>query len=186
MGYALSQGFVLAAMFAYISGSPFVLQNIFGVSPQMFSLFFAVNGLGIIIASQVTGRLAGRISETKLLVTGLGLASLSGIMLLVMIFIGAGLYTILPPLFLVVSSVGIVTTAGFSLAMQNQGQSAGSASSLLGLLSFIFGGIVSPLVGLGGSHTAIPMGIVIAAAATGSILSYALLIGLRKLPIEER
>ncbi|MCG6183480.1 MFS transporter, partial [Anoxybacillus sp. LAT_26] len=80
-----------------------VLQNIYGVTPQMFSLVFAMNGLGIIIAGQVTGRLAGRVSESRLLVTGLGLASLGGLSLLVVFIVGAGLPAVLPPLFLVVS-----------------------------------------------------------------------------------
>ncbi|MCP1354009.1 multidrug effflux MFS transporter [Aneurinibacillus migulanus] len=176
MGYALSQGLVLAAMFGYISGSPFVLQNIYGVSPQTFSILFAINGLGIIIASQITGRLAGKVSETRLLVTGLGLAALGGIILLAMILIGAGLLSVMIPLFFVVSSVGIVTTTGFSLAMQNQERSAGSASALLGLLPFIFGAIAAPLVGLGGSHTAVPMGIVIAVSEVGAIVCYALMV----------
>ncbi|TRY28257.1 multidrug effflux MFS transporter [Brevibacillus sp. LEMMJ03] len=180
MGYALTQGLVTAAMFAYIAGSPFVLQNIYGVTPQMFSLVFAMNGLGIIIAGQVTGRLAGRVSESRLLVTGLGLASLGGLSLLVVFIVGAGLPAVLPPLFLVVSSVGIVSTTCFSLAMQRQGGSAGSASALLGLLSFIAGGIAAPLVGLGGSGTAAPMGIVIAAAEIGALLCYAVLIHRRK------
>ncbi|MFD0677859.1 MULTISPECIES: multidrug effflux MFS transporter [unclassified Paenibacillus] len=172
MGIALSQGLVVAAMFAYISGSPFVIQNIYGATPQMFSLFFAINGLGIIIASQTAGRLVSRIGEMKLLVSGLLIALLGGIMLLIMILAGAGLAAVLPCLFLVVSSVGIVTTAGFSLAMQNQKQAAGSASALLGVLSFIFGGIVAPLVGLGGEGTAVPMGIVIASAEIGAVLCY--------------
>lgn len=176
MGYALSQGLVVAAMFAYISGSPFVLQNIYGATPQLFSLFFAINGLGIIIATQITGKLAGRISETKLFVSGLWLACLGGTILLSMILIGAGLLAILLPLFVVVSSVGVVTTVGFSLAMQNQQQAAGSASALLGVLSFIFGGLVAPLVGIGGSQTAIPMGIVIAITDIGAMVCYAILI----------
>jgi DHA1 family bicyclomycin/chloramphenicol resistance-like MFS transporter len=176
MGYALSQGLVVAAMFAYISGSSFVIQDIFGASPQMYSLIFAMNGFGIIIAGQITGRLAGRISEKRLFVSGLGLAAFGGITLLAAIAAGAGLYAILPPLFIVVSCVGIVSTAGFSLAMQNYGQSAGSAAALLGLLSFIFGGIVAPLVGIGGSHTSVPMGIVIAAADVGSVLCYIILV----------
>ncbi len=176
MGYALAQGFVLAGMFAYISGSPFVLQNIFGVSPQLFSLFFGINSIGIIIAGQITGRLAGRIHEKKLLVTGLALAFVGGILLLIMILIGAGLYTILLPMFVVVSSVGIVGTSSFSLAMQDQAKSAGSAAALIGLLSFVFGGFMAPLVGLGGSHTAIPMGITIAVAETAAILSYFFLV----------
>jgi DHA1 family bicyclomycin/chloramphenicol resistance-like MFS transporter len=176
MGYALSQGLVVAAMFAYISGSSFVIQDIFGASPQMYSLIFAMNGFGIIIAGQITGRLAGRISEKRLFVSGLGLAAFGGITLLAVIAAGAGLYAILPPLFIVVSCVGIVSTAGFSLAMQNYGQSAGSAAALLGLLSFIFGGILAPLVGIGGSHTSVPMGIVIAAADAGSVLCYIILV----------
>ncbi|MCI1696094.1 multidrug effflux MFS transporter [Aneurinibacillus aneurinilyticus] len=176
MGYALSQGLVLAAMFGYISGSPFVLQNIYGVSPQTFSVLFAINGLGIIIASQITGRLAGKVSETRLLVTGLGLAALGGILLLIMILIGARLLAVMIPLFFVVSSVGVVTTTGFSLAMQNQERSAGSASALLGLLPFVFGAIAAPLVGLGGSHTAVPMGIVIAVSEVGAIVCYALMV----------
>ncbi|WP_207637564.1 multidrug effflux MFS transporter [Desulfotruncus alcoholivorax] len=175
MGYALPQGLVVAAMFAYISGSPFVIQDIFGASPQLFSIFFAINGLGIIIAGQITGRLAGRISVAKLFVIGLGMASIGSVSLLIMILIGAGLSGILPTLFVVVSSVGIVGTAGSSLAMENYGHSAGSAAALLGLLSFIFGAFVAPLVGLGGRSTAVPMGVVIAVADVGSLVFYAVL-----------
>jgi DHA1 family bicyclomycin/chloramphenicol resistance-like MFS transporter len=172
MGYALPQGLVMAAMFAYISGSPFVIQNIFGASPQLFSMFFAINGLGIIIAGQITGKLASRIEETKLFLSGLVLASIGSISLLTMILFRAGLTAILIPLFVVVSSVGIVSTAGSSLAMENYGESAGSASALLGLFSFVIGAIVAPLVGLGGGNTAVPMGIVIAITDVGAILSY--------------
>lgn len=175
MGYALPQGLVMAAMFAYISGSPFVIQDIYGASPQLFSVFFAINGLGIIIAGQITGKLAGRINGVKLYVSGLILASLGGISLLSVILLGIGLKGILPSLFVVVSSVGVVTTAGSSLAMENYGHSAGSASALLGLLSFIFGAIIAPLVGLGGSNTAIPMGLVIAAVEISSFLFYVIL-----------
>jgi DHA1 family bicyclomycin/chloramphenicol resistance-like MFS transporter len=165
-------------MFAYISGSPFVLQNIFGVSPQGFSLFFAVNAIGLILASQITGRLVGRISETKLLTVGVGYAALGGIALITTILLGMGLVGIVPSLFVVVSSVGIVATTCFSLAMQNQARSAGSASALLGVIPFVLEATVAPLVGIGGSVTAVPMGIVIAICDTGALLSYFLLVRL--------
>jgi DHA1 family bicyclomycin/chloramphenicol resistance-like MFS transporter len=177
MGYAWSQGLVMAAMFGYIAGSPFVLQELYGVSPQGFSLVFAMNGVGIILAAQITGRLVGRISETGLLLTGLTMAAIAGITLLGAIVSGAGLVFVVIPLFFVVSSVGVVSTTSFSLAMQNQAKSAGSAAGLLGLLPFIFGAIVAPLVGLGGSGTAVPMGIVIATADLGAIMCYWLLVG---------
>lgn len=176
VGLALCQGFISAAMFAYISGSPFVLQDIFGVSPQTFGLIFAANGIGIIIAGQVTGRLAGRVSERKLFRSGIALATVGGSVLLLAIVSGGGLGFILPPLFIVVSCVGIVGTAGASMALQNYGHAAGSASALLGLLSYILGALVIPLVGIMGSGTAVPMGIVIFGADMGAVLCYLLLV----------
>ncbi|PQP81122.1 MFS transporter [Paenibacillus sp. PCH8] len=177
MGYALTQGFVAAGMFAYIAGSPFVLQKIYGVSPQMFSLCFAINGLGIILASQIAGRLAGKVSETRLLIAGLLTAALGGTSLLITILAGGNLISVLIPLFLVVSSVGLVNTASFALAMADQANSAGSASALIGVMTFLLGGIVAPLVGLGGEGTAVPMGIVIACADLGALVIYFLLVG---------
>ena len=78
-------------------------------------MFFGINGIGIIIAGQITGQLAGRIHESKLLIAGLTMAFIGGISLLTAILLDGGLYTILPPLFLVVSSVGVVGTSSFSL-----------------------------------------------------------------------
>lgn len=176
IGYTLAQGLVFAAMFAYISGSPFVLQSIYGLSPQGFSLFFAINGIGIIIATQITGRLSGRIPESKMLKFGLGLACVSSLSLFAMIIISAGLIAILIPLFFVVSSVGVVSTTCFSLAMQNQGRSAGSASALLGLMSFIAGATVAPFVGIAGEHTPVPMGIAIAVCNVAAVICYVFLV----------
>lgn len=182
MGYALSQGFVTASMFAYISGSSFVLQNIFAVTPQVYSLIFAVNGIGIIITGQIAGRLAGKVSETKLLLSGLLLCTMGGVLLLLTILMGGGLIPILICLFAVVSSVGIVGATSFSLAMQDQGEAAGSASALIGLIPLLLGSCVAPLVGLGGVDSALPMAIVIACTGVLSILSYLLLVK-RGIPI---
>ncbi|MNZ60813.1 Bicyclomycin resistance protein [compost metagenome] len=176
MGYALSQGFVTASMFAYISGSSFVLQNIFAVTPQVYSLIFAVNGIGIIITGQIAGRLAGKVSETKLLLSGLLLCTMGGILLLLTVLVGGGLIPILICLFAVVSSVGIVGATSFSLAMQDQGETAGSASALIGLIPLLLGSCVAPLVGLGGVESALPMAIVMACTGIFSILSYVLLV----------
>ncbi|CAH0120523.1 Bicyclomycin resistance protein [Paenibacillus sp. CECT 9249] len=187
MGYACAQGFVSAAMFSYISGSPFVLQNIYGASPQAFSIFFAVNGLGLILATQLTGRLAARFHESRLFLAGLLLSLCGGLGLLAMILVKAPLFTVLLFLFVSVSSTGMVNTAGFSLAMQSQGKSAGSASALLGLLPFIAGSAASPLVGIAGSQTAVPMGIVIACCALGAMGCYRFMIrqGKRE-PVRQR
>lgn len=142
----------------------------------MFSFIFAINSVGIMLASQITGKLAGRIRESKLFVFGILTSFLGGIVLLGLILFHTSLYVILVPLFFVVSSVGIVNTSGFALAMEKQGKNAGSASALLGLLSFSLGAIAAPMVGIGGERTAIPMGIVIVCAGSAAVLSYLLLI----------
>lgn len=172
IGYAFAQGFVYASMFSYISGSPFVLQNIYGLSPQQFSLFFAINGIGLIIATQTTGRLAGKIHERKMLMFGLGLASINSLFLFSMILLKAHLAFILIPLFFVISSVGIIGTTCFSLAMQNQGRSPGRASALLGVLSFIFGAIVAPIVGISELNTDFSMGLSIFICNLSAIFCY--------------
>ena len=174
MGFALAQGFITAAMFAYISGSPFVLQNIFGLSAQKYSLVFALNGVGIIIATQVTGRLAGKVKEVKLLQIGLSLALLGGILLMTTILFDFGLISTMIAFFLSVSSVGMVNTTSFALAMKNQQKNAGSASALIGLLPFILGSLAAPLVGIGGEDSALSLGIVIIGSQLIALFSYLL------------
>lgn len=177
MGYALAQGLIVAGMFGYISASPFVLQNIYGLSAQAFSFCFAVNGLGIIIAAQITGRLAGRFGEAALLRCGLLISLTASLILFLSIAFHAPLMFVLIPLFIVVSCIGVVTTSGGSLAMQSQGKSAGSASALLGLLPFILGAAAAPLVGIAGSHTAMPMAVVIVCCNISAVICFKSLAG---------
>jgi MFS transporter, DHA1 family, multidrug resistance protein len=184
IGIALSLALVGAVLFAYISGSSFVLQNVYGASPLVYSLIFAINGIGIGVASQVTGKLAGRISETKLFVAGIAMAFIGSITLLILLVLQAGLYFILPPLLIAASSIGVVSTTGNSLALQNQGKIAGSASALLGLLQFLFAGIVAPLTGLGNSP-ALSMGMVMTVVSIASILSFLLLVNRKRSKIHQ-
>ena len=160
LGISFTQSLIMSSMFAYIAGSPFILQNIYGVSPQQFSLIFALNGLGIIIAAQISGRIAAKVDEVKIMLFGV-LLSLIGSLLLIIVVVGnLSLPVIIIALFMVVSSIGFVSPTAFSLGLKNQKKSAGSASAFLGLLTFIGGAIVSPLVGLGGEHIAWPLALV--------------------------
>ncbi|ARK25107.1 MFS transporter [Sporosarcina sp. P37] len=172
MGIALTQGLIMSSMFAYIAGSPFVLQNLYDVTAQQFSLFFALNGVGIITAAQVTGRLAGRIHEVKFLRTGVLISFAGSILLLLTVWNKWPLAVIACALFMVVASVGMVSTSSFSLAMQSQGKSAGSAAAFLGLLPFIGGATVSPLTGLAGDSSAWPLSIVVLTCSAGAVVIF--------------
>ncbi|HWO66266.1 MAG TPA: multidrug effflux MFS transporter [Umezawaea sp.] len=171
VGYALASGLMFAAMFAYISGSSFALQGVYGLSPQQFSLVFGLNGVGIILAGFVNRRLVGRFSEHALLHSGLLLAAVSGLSVLAAVFLGLGLIGLLVPLFFLVSAIGLVMPNATSLALADQARSAGSASALLGVLQFVIGGgLATPLVGLGGPGTALPMAAVIAGFSVLALL----------------
>jgi DHA1 family bicyclomycin/chloramphenicol resistance-like MFS transporter len=176
LGYALAGGLAFAAMFAYISGSPFVLQNIYGMSPQAFSLIFAVNSLGIVAFGQVSGMLAGRLRMITLLRAGLGVSMLGGLLLVVAVFAGLGLPGVLPALFLVVSAIGLTMPNSIALALSGRPANiAGSASALFGLLQYVVGAAAAPLVGLAGSRSAAPMAIVIAGSAAAAIVVLAVM-----------
>lgn len=182
-GYALTQAFIIAGIFAYVSGISFVYQNIYGVSPQGFSLLFGVNGIALIIGTQSVGRLSDMISEKTFLKIGLLIANTSAVLLLVAIFLKAPLFLFAVPVFFFVSSIAIISTTSFSLAMETQGHIAGSASALLGVLPFILGSLTAPLVGLAGENSAVPMGIIIFLASFLAFLSYYGLVRKASLPV---
>ena len=177
VGYALSCGLAFAAMFAYISGSPFVLQDIYGLSPQLFSVMFGANALGLMTAGQINGRLVGRVPLTRLLAAGLTATATGGMALLAVIISGGiGLVGILPSLFVVVSSLGFVLPNATALALSGHPRSAGSASALLGVLQFAIGAAAAPLVGAFGSRTALPMSVVMATLGVCALVTFALLV----------
>ncbi|HEY8480083.1 MAG TPA: multidrug effflux MFS transporter [Spirillospora sp.] len=171
-GYALTIGLVFGAMFTYISGSPFVLQGIYGMSPQTYGIAFGANALGIITFSQVSGRLAGRVPLRLLLAAGLALIATGGTLLLVAVLTGAGLYVVLPSLFVITSGQGFVLPNATALALSSESaaQAAGSGSALLGVAQFALGGAAAPLAGIAGPDTAVPMAASIAGLGTLAFL----------------
>jgi DHA1 family bicyclomycin/chloramphenicol resistance-like MFS transporter len=175
VGYGLSGGLAFAAMFAYISGSPFVLEGIYGVSPQQFSLIFGANALGIVTTGQISARLVGRFGPRRLLAGGLGTVVLGSLVLCAAVISGVGLVGVLPALFLTVASVGLIGPNAAALALADHPRTAGSASALLGVLQFVIGGVVGPLVGVAGTGTALPMALIIAGCGSGAVLAFALL-----------
>ena len=172
LGHCLMQCSTFAAFFAYISGSPFVFQNVYGVSAQTFSGIFALNGIGLMLGGIIAGRLAGRIADTSILRYGILQACVGSAILLVCLLLHASLPIILFILFLTISMLSIIASSSFSLAMQSQGKAAGSAAALIGFFSAISGGIMAPLVGIAGSHNAIPMGVIMLLGYLGATVFF--------------
>jgi DHA1 family bicyclomycin/chloramphenicol resistance-like MFS transporter len=168
--YAVVMGLAFAAMFSYIAGSSFVLEDIHGVSPQTFGVIFAVNAFGIVLFSQASRALVGRVSPQRLLLVGVAASAAAGTALLLIVLAGgAGLPGILPCLFVSVSSLGLIIPNATALALTDYPQAAGSASALLGMLQFGFGALAAPLVGVAGRGTAVPMALMMAAFGVGAL-----------------
>ncbi len=177
VGCTLASGLAFAAMFAYIAGSPFVLQDIYSLSPAQFSAVFAVNALGLVLAGQASSPLIARRGPRPVLGAGLVTGAVGGVALLTVVLLGGiGLVGILPALFLVVASIGIVFPSGTALALEGSPSTAGSASGLLGLAQFAVGAISAPLVGVAGKGTARPMAIVIVTCSLGAVAAFWLLV----------
>lgn len=171
MGYALTVGFIHGGSFAYVSGTPFVYQDIYGVSPQVFSILFGINGLAIISGSFIIGRFGGIIHEKSLLRMAVITAMIATAVLLTMTMIHGPLATLVISIFIYMITIGMVLTSTFTLAMERQGHRAGSASALLGMLPLLLGSIVSPLVGIN-ETTAIPMGAIMFVTAVIGALAF--------------
>lgn len=162
----LAAGLLFAAMFAYISGSTFVLQDLYGLSPQGFSGVFGANSVAIVASVQVAGRLAGsgRVRPERLLAIGLVTAMTGTGVLLASALLDVGLAGILTGLVVTVIGVGLVLPSATTLTLADHPEHAGSASALLGTAQFLVGAGVAPLVGLAGSRSAVPMASAMAAS----------------------
>ncbi|MFC5252592.1 Bcr/CflA family multidrug efflux MFS transporter [Streptomyces nigrescens] len=163
-GYALVGAFAFAALFAYISASPFVVQEIYGASPQTFGLLFGINSVGLVAVGQINGKLlVGRVGLDKVLGTGLAVIALAATALLLMsagVFGHVGLVPTAAGLFVLMAAMGLVMPSTNTLALLRTPHAAGSASALLGTSTFLLGSVASPLVGIAGERTAVPMALV--------------------------
>ncbi|GAB2900070.1 Bcr/CflA family multidrug efflux MFS transporter [Streptomyces mayteni] len=163
-GHLLVGGLTFAGLFAYVAASPFVIQEIYGASPQTFSLLFMINSIGLVIMSQVNGKiLVGRVATHRIMATGHALLLVSAAALLLMtsgILGDVGLVPIAAGLFVLMGSMPLVLPNANTEGLERTPHAAGSASALLGASQFFVGAIASPLVGVAGEDTAVPMAVV--------------------------
>ncbi|MEU6236850.1 multidrug effflux MFS transporter [Kitasatospora sp. NPDC047058] len=175
LGLVLTSTFAFGALFGYISGSSVVLQHVYHVSPQAYSLLFGVNSLAIVAVTQLNGRvLARRFTPVALMLAGLGTAVAAGVALVLVTAVwDLGLLGVCPALFVLMGSLGVVlpNTAAHALSLVAP-QAAGSASALIGTGNFLCGAVVAPLSSLGGKPSAVLLAVVVLACALLATASY--------------
>ena len=167
-------GLMMSAMFAYVSGSSFVLQDGYGLDEVAFGLVFGLNAAGLTVASQLNPLMIRKLGVLNVLSGAMLVGLLAAATLVLVGLTGAGgLVGVLLPLAVVVASVGLSLPNTPALALTRHGEAAGTAAAMLGAVQFGVGALVAPLVGLFGSTTAVPMGaVMVGVTALASLLMF--------------
>ena len=183
LGAALIGGMTFTGLFGYLSTSSFLFQDVYGFSPQEFGILFGVNSVGVIIGVQTSSRLMrGPVPPQWILAGTTTVQFLLAGAIMTLDASGAGLWGTLIPLWFFILACGFAFPAVQVLALAHHGAEAGTAASLLGALNFGLAGAISPLIGLMGVGSAVPMAFVMALAALVSIVALWALVRPRSVP----
>src|SRR3954451_2741981 len=173
--YLLVFGFSMGAIFAYVATSAFVLQSMNGLSPTAYSIDFAVNAVGLTAATLVAANLSATVSTRAIVGAGLATTAVATAVLVVGALAGMPLPFALVGFLVLMSAQGLVGPNVGALASAQVPDEPGTGSALLGFLQWFMAGIIAPLVGLGGEHTAIPMASVLVLLTVVSAIALAVL-----------
>ena len=178
-------GSMMAAMFAYVSGASFVLQDGFGLDARTFGIVFGVNAAGLTLTAQLNPVLLRWFSVRQVLSGAIVAAMCSASVLLVVGLTGVGgLLAVLVPMGLLVSTAGLALPNTPALALTRHGEAAGAAAAVLGCVQFGIGAVVAPLVGAFGSTTAAPMGaVMLAVTSLAALLMFGVVHRERRPPV---
>ena len=149
-----------------------VLQEVYGASPQLYGVLFAVNALFLVAGAQVNAHLLTTRSPRALLRVGVATMVAAGLALLAVVSLPElGLAAVMVPFMLLMLSWSFIQANALALALVDHPDMAGTAAALLGVGQYAFGALTAPLVGLGGEGTAVPMAIVITICGLGAAVA---------------
>ncbi|WP_082598863.1 MULTISPECIES: multidrug effflux MFS transporter [unclassified Kitasatospora] len=176
-GYVLTSAFSFGALFAYVGGSSVVLQSEYQISPQTYSLIFAVNSVAVVGFSQLNGRvLVQRLPMNRLMPIGLVATLLAGLALVLFTTVwDLGLAGVWPALFLLMAGMGMVLPNSSAQALTMAPHAAGSASALIGVSTFTCGALVAPLSSLGERPSVALLGVVVAGCGAIALTAFVVL-----------
>ncbi len=162
LGYLLPDTALRAGMFAYIAGSPFVFMELLEIPTKFYGVIFGLNGLGLMLASQVNRRLLNKFTPEKILRVSVRVAAIASLVVFLATWTIPFKFILLISLFVFLASLNFVSPNSLAMALSTQGHQAGLASALYGCLQWSMASFSSLLVGHFHNGTAFPM--------TGAIL----------------
>jgi DHA1 family bicyclomycin/chloramphenicol resistance-like MFS transporter len=175
LAFGLAGACAGAAMFSYISASPFVFIDGFGVAPTHYSMIFGLNAFALIAGSQLNHRVLARAHIDAVLARALWCMSIAALVLVVDALTGLfGIAGIVVPLVCFMGALGFITPNAQAGAMAGHGANAGTASALLGTLRYGAATLAGVGVGAGGhlSASAMAMAVAMALCAATAVAAY--------------
>jgi DHA1 family bicyclomycin/chloramphenicol resistance-like MFS transporter len=183
LGAAIIGGMTFTGLFGYLSTSSFLFQEVYSFTAQQYGLLFAVNSVGIIIGVQTSSRLMRGPVQPQWILAIATIVHLSmAIAIMVLDSSGAGFWGTAIPLWIYILACGFSFPAVQVLALAHHGAEAGTAASLLGALNFGLAGLISPLIGLMGVGSAVPMAFVMLLASAIAIVALWALVRPKSVP----
>jgi DHA1 family bicyclomycin/chloramphenicol resistance-like MFS transporter len=182
VGMVLVGSLNFGGLFAYLSASTFLFQNVYGFSPQEYGILFGINSLGIVAGVQISSRLIRRVAPQWIVAGATLFMVLMATLIVALDLFHVGLWGILIPLWFYICATGFMFPCVQVLSLANHGAQAGTAASLLGASQFMMAGIVPPVVGWLGVKSAVPMGSVMAVCIIGAIVALWLVVRPRSVP----
>ncbi|WP_228759944.1 multidrug effflux MFS transporter [Pseudactinotalea sp. HY158] len=174
MAYALLPGLTMAALFAYVAGSPFVLRDGYGLSSGEFAMLFAINGAGLVLGAQLNAALVRRFAPIRIIRIAMPFAVICALVLTATALTGAGgLLGLLLPLFFVLFFGSFIPPNASAIALGRHGERAGAAAAFIGALQAGIAGVIAPIVGvLGGNATAMAIVMLAAVAVSLGVIAF--------------
>ena len=173
MAYVVAQSFSFAVTMTYVSNSSFVYQHVLGWSSEAYGVSFAISALGLTLASYVSSRLARRRVHPARIVRRAQPALLVATSAVLLATLSPMPVLLVVPLGLVPICVSFIGNASSALAMEHTADAAGAGSAVLGATMFLTAGVISPIGGIAGDDTAVPMALVMVVSAALSIVCFA-------------
>jgi MFS transporter, DHA1 family, multidrug resistance protein len=171
LGYMLTSGLNFSCMFAWIAAAPYLVISLYQVPALYFGWIFGTNAAGFMIAAQINRRLLKSYRSDDILPRGAVGAALAAALLLVDALTGwGGALGVFLPLFVVVASLGFVSTNAMAGGMAVDPSRAGVVSALFGASQFSVAGLTTVAAALLSSRPAVAMAIVIMICALGALV----------------
>lgn len=158
--YVSCASLVLAAMFAYITGSSFVFINFFGLSERDFGLLFGINALGFVIFANINAKMVRKIDSEKILFYALIIMLISTLILFVNSLIKPNFWLFELSIFTSIALLGFIAPNTTTLAMARFKDHSGTASAVLGTSQFALAGVISFIVSAVGANTPVILALV--------------------------